>query len=434
VSDPTLLVEGIGKRLTSELTESRRHGLHDIWDELRAAEPRGDAPLRPSEFWALRDISFEVQGGEALGIIGANGAGKSTLLRLLHGLIRPDEGRIAIDGPHSAMLSLGAPFSRVLSGRENIAVAAAIHGVRRADVAELTAAVLEFSELSDEVLDAPMFTYSAGMQLRLGYAIAAQLPAQLILIDEVVAVGDIGFQRKCLAHIRQHLGRGGSVVLVSHDLWMIQALCRRTLVLDSGRIEVEGETNHAISTYLRTARSMQVHVPRFRTDGAGGEEATIAAQGAVQVTSCATPDGRPIANGEDVDVELEATAPDPGTEATWRLDLLTANRQVCLASVRADPADGPLELGPTPTTVRCRLRSLPLLPGTFYLSPHLHDAATGQELLTPTAHWPLEVLSRSTRLDTLAQLAGAGALSTVRSTYVLPDGLDPPPEPDAPRH
>ena len=413
---PTLEVRGLGKRLTSDLVEARRQGIRDIWDELLVRAPEEDRDLRTTEFWALRGIDFEVRPGEAIGIVGFNGAGKSTLLRLLHGLTLPDAGTIQIRGAHTAILNLGAPFSRVLTGRENIVASAAVHGVSRKAMPELVEAVRAFSELDDDVLSAPMTTYSAGMQLRLGYGIAAQLPSDLILVDEVIAVGDIAFQRKCLAHIRRYLEEGGSVVLVSHDLWMIQALCQRCIVLHKGEIQVEGSTNHAISAYLRGARPTSMHVPRQRT--VPDEQEDRQAHTWIEVIDCAStdPDGL-IHNGDDLDITLEMASRDGTVRATWRLDILAANRQVCLATIRPGAEDEEVVLGVEPTIVRWRITDLPMLPGTFYLSPHLHDPVTGDEIGRSDAPHPIEIESRHTRFETLVQFPDAGALSSVHTAY-----------------
>jgi lipopolysaccharide transport system ATP-binding protein len=409
---PVLAVDGLGKRLTSGLSETRRQGIADILSDLRGASAIR-SELRTSEFWALRGISFEVAPGEALGVLGPNGAGKSTLLRVLHGVSRPSEGSVQIRGRHTAMLSLAAPFNRILSGYENIIVSATLHGVPKREMADIVAAVEDFSELDGEVLRAPLTTYSSGMQLRLGYAIAAVLPAELLLVDEVIAVGDLAFQRKCLAHVRRFLGQGGAVVLVTHDLWMVQALCRRAILLDHGAIEAEGPTNHVLSAYLRAARQQQYFVPRDRLgEPAAGDDA------AIEVVSVVGASGGPIRNGDDVLVTIEAGAVGGG-RATWRIDLLTANRQVCIARIRPPVDAEVIDVDGDGCRVTVRLRRLPLLPGSYFVDAHLHDAETGEVLGRSGTPCGLEVVSRHTRLDTLAQLPGAGALSTVEATYEI---------------
>lgn len=412
---PVLEVHGLGKKLTRDLPLARRHGAADIFRELRFADPTPS--LRPGEFWALRDVDFEVGPGEALGVIGHNGAGKSTLLRVLHGLTRPDAGSVTIRGRHAALLDLGAPFNKVLSGRENVTTAAAIHGVPRTKTGELIEAVAEFSELG-AVLDAPMWSYSTGMQMRLGYAIAAQLDAQLLLVDEVIAVGDISFQRKCVAHIRQHLGRGGSLVMVSHDLWMIQTLCQRCLVLSEGRSVDDALPNQAISTYLSQARQGQVFIPRSRT----GFD-VVTPEGPVDavadVVACTGPEGRAPNNGDDLTVDIAVRATGSATSVRWYVDVLTANRQVCVARLRPRDGGDVIEISKTDTKVSLVIARVPLFPGTFYLSVHLEDPSTGEEVGASEMPFAIEVESRHNRMDTLAQFAGA--LSSVNTDYTQPN-------------
>lgn len=409
---PVLAVRGLGKKLARDLSLARRYGLSDILRDLRFGGP---APTtRPGEFWALRDVSFEVWPGEALGVIGHNGAGKSTLLRTLHGISRPDAGSIEICGRHAALLDLGAPFNKVLTGRENIETAAAVHGMQRAEVGSLIDAVADFSELED-VLDAPMWSYSTGMQMRLGYAVAAQLDAPLLLVDEVIAVGDIAFQRKCVSHIRRHLSGGGSLVVVSHDLWMVQALCQRCLVLDEGRVVADGTPNRAISTYLNQARQAQAFAPRPR---AGFTPATprSGSLATVAVRACHGPDSM-LRNGDDMIIELEASTGGPPVAASWYVDLLTANRQVCVARLRPPADTAPLHLSAKVQVVRFVLPGAPLFPGSYYLAAHLDDPVDGAVLGVAEEPFPFEVESRHQRIDTLAQFAGA--LSSVATRYAV---------------
>ena len=408
-----LEVRGLGKKLTRDLALARRHGASDILRDLRFAP--GVEETRSGEFWALRDIDLEVAPGEAVGVIGHNGAGKSTLLRVLHGLTRPDAGSVTVRGRHAALLDLGAPFDKVLSGRENVTVAAAVHGVPRRQIGTLAEAVAEFSELGD-VLDAPMRTYSAGMQMRLGFAIAAQLDAKLLLVDEVITVGDISFQRKCMSHIRRHLGRGGSLVLVSHDLWMVQTLCQRCIVLSEGRIVAEGTANHAISSYMGAARRGQVFVPRAR-QGFTATSAGSAPAARAEVVACRGPDGRPPRNGDDLIIEIEAHGDGSALSAGWYVDVLTPDRQICVARLQPPDTTGHLELSAEPTAIAFTVPKVPLFPGTFFLSVHLLDGATGEEVGASEAPLAIEVESRADRMDTLAQFAGA--LSSVETSYSL---------------
>jgi ABC-type polysaccharide/polyol phosphate transport system ATPase subunit len=206
---------------------------------------KGPDPVR-----ALRDVSLHVRPGETVGLIGRNGAGKSSTLRVLAGIVPPDAGRVEVGGRVVTLLELGAGFSRDFSGRENIELNGALHGLTRAEVAERMEPIVAFSELGS-FIDVPVKTYSAGMFLRLGFAIAAHLDADVLLIDEVLAVGDEAFQRKCLRRISERIALGGTLVLVSHDPSAIERVCERVVVLDAGQVAFDGSTAEGLLFYHR---------------------------------------------------------------------------------------------------------------------------------------------------------------------------------------
>jgi ABC-type polysaccharide/polyol phosphate transport system ATPase subunit len=209
--------------------------------------PRGGGP---EAVRALRDVSLHIRPGETVGLIGRNGAGKSSTLRVLAGIVPPDSGRVEVGGRVVTLLELGAGFSRDFSGRENIELNGALHGLGRAQVDARMDDIIAFSELGSFV-DVPVKTYSAGMYLRLGFAIAAYLDADVLLIDEVLAVGDEAFQRKCLRRIAERIALGGTLVLVSHDPGAIERVCERVVVLDAGEVVFDGPTTEGLLFYHR---------------------------------------------------------------------------------------------------------------------------------------------------------------------------------------
>ena len=204
--------------------------------------------LRPSEFWALRDVSFELRRGECLGLIGANGAGKSTLFSILSGIYGPTAGRVELRGSLQALIALGAGFHPMLSGRENIYINASIFGLTGRQIDRLIDRIIEFSELG-EFIEAPIKTYSSGMLVRLGFSVAAHLDPDILLVDEVLAVGDARFQLKCQRHMHTLINSGKAQMLVSHYMHNIQGLCDRVIWLDKGRIRAEGSADEVTRSY-----------------------------------------------------------------------------------------------------------------------------------------------------------------------------------------
>jgi ABC-type polysaccharide/polyol phosphate transport system ATPase subunit len=209
---------------------------------------RGRGP--GTDVWALREVSFAVEPGEAVGLVGRNGSGKTTLLRLLAGIIKPTAGHVTVGGRVGSLLELGAGFHPDFTGRENVFLNGSIHGLSRKRVREQMDEIVAFAELQD-FIDLPVRTYSSGMAMRLGFAIAAHIEADVLLLDEVFAVGDEAFQRKCFGKIFEFKQRGGTIVFVSHDAAAVEKLCERAILLRAGGLEFDGATHDAILRYHR---------------------------------------------------------------------------------------------------------------------------------------------------------------------------------------
>lgn len=200
-------------------------------------------------FWALRDVSFSVNGGHLLGVIGANGSGKSSLLRLIGGVMRPDEGNVNVSGRIGALLDLGAGFHYDLTGRENVFIAGVLSGLTRKEVKERFDSIVSFAEL-EGVIDNPLRTYSTGMQMRLAFATAVHVEPEVLLIDEVLSVGDLSFQQKCLNRIVQFKQQGCSILLVSHDLSLIKNICEQVIWLKHGMVAAQGAPSEVVRLYI----------------------------------------------------------------------------------------------------------------------------------------------------------------------------------------
>ena len=203
---------------------------------------------RGSEVWALSDVSFVVEPGSAVGLVGRNGSGKTTLLRLLSGIIKPTSGHIAVGGRIGSLLELGAGFHPDMTGRENVYLNGSIHGLPRAAIRERFDEIVSFAGL-EQFIDLPVRTYSSGMYMRLGFAIAAHVAADVLLLDEVFAVGDEAFQRKCVGKIFEFKQAGGTIVFVSHDAASVERLCDRAILLRDGAVSFDGPTHEAIVAY-----------------------------------------------------------------------------------------------------------------------------------------------------------------------------------------
>ena len=249
-------VEGVFKKF-------RRGELHNALRDLIPAVTqrlvRREQPQRLAqrEFWALQDVSFSVRRGEAFGIIGANGAGKSTILKLLTGIMRPTRGSIRAGGRISALIEVSAGFHQDLTGRENIYLNGTILGMTREEIRRRFDAIVDFSGL-EEFIDTPVKRYSSGMFARLGFSVAAHVDPDLLLVDEVLSVGDYLFQRKCIERMNSVIAGGATVVFVSHNLRAVSNLCPRSLLLEKGRVQMVGPTDDVIRTYFRRGQQQRV--------------------------------------------------------------------------------------------------------------------------------------------------------------------------------
>src|SRR5690348_615419 len=230
----------------------------EIYDSLRDLVPalgailfsaRRNGELQKQEFWALQDVSFLVKRGEALGIIGANGAGKSTVLKLLCGILKPTKGTVNIHGRLSALIEVGAGFHPDLTGRENVFLNGAILGMTRAEIRRKFDEIVEFSGLAD-FIDTPVKRYSSGMFARLGFSVAAHVDPDVLIVDEVLSVGDYLFQRKCMERMSAVLQGGATVIFVSHNLRAVTDLCSRALLLSHGRVLADGPAPEVLQRYL----------------------------------------------------------------------------------------------------------------------------------------------------------------------------------------
>ena len=361
-------VDGVSRRFRVHARETRT--LKDLFVQ----RGRGGG----EDIWALRDVTFGVARGEAVGLIGRNGSGKTTLLRLIAGIIKPTAGRVSAEGRVGSLLELGAGFHLDFTGRENVFLNGAIQGLRRAEIRERFDEIVSFAEL-EHAIDRPVRTYSSGMTMRLGFAIAAFLDADILLLDEVFAVGDEAFQRKCFGRIFQFKQDGGTIVFVSHDAAAVERLCERSVLLEHGHVAFDGPTRDAVARYRR-ALADEID-PAERGAGLrewGSGEATIAS---AALLGSQGEERLQFLSGEPFALRVALSSADGVPAPRLQLELrddagtLVAGEAVDLRSLGWAPQA-------RDQVVRFDIDSLPLADGRFHLRLGLTDE-NGERLY----HW-----------------------------------------------
>lgn len=377
-------VDHVSKKFCRSLRRSLWYGLQDMAGELVPWRQNTQPDLRQDEFWALRDVSFRLTRGEALAVIGPNGAGKSTLVKLLSGIIKPDIGSVSRQGRLGTMLQPGNGFSPVLSGRENIYASAAMLGLSHSQTKRSIEDIIGFAELA-EFIDSPVQNYSSGMRARLSYAVAAYLNPNVMLLDEALAVGDAAFRRKCLRHIQSYINSGGSVIVVTHSMPIVEMICTRCLVLNRGIVEFEGEVSEGTKRYFSLLHS-DATSSGMTMSGGDATEQTITGQNLHGQGSAAAPRGSryqdPIRLGSPhIKSELSGEL-DPSQPAVLSLTY-EASRMfenvIAWIEIRRDGhsvAREFLQIDNLPANsgrIRMRLHRLSLLGGTYTLSAGIVD-------------------------------------------------------------
>ena len=328
---------------------------------------------RHTPFHALQDIDFELPRCEGLGIIGENGAGKSTLLKILAGITAPTSGEVGLAGSVASILELGSAFHGELTGRQNIALNAAMFGLDRDQVVERTPGIIEFSELG-HFIDQPVKTYSTGMVMRLGFAIAVQVEPDVLIIDEALSVGDGYFQKKCMVHLKRYVSAGGTLLICSHAMYYISAFCKRALWLRDGRIEALGPTQQVVPRYeaFLDAKSDQ------------GEEAPQIVEAApsapAHIDEVRLLTGPTYRHGGSLELEIRWSCNDPGMAFHLCVGLNRPDELEVASFLSSRSGAGPWT-GATRHAVRLEIPDLPLVKNAFKLyvfllagdALHIHD-------------------------------------------------------------
>lgn len=258
--DVVVSVDGVSKKFCRDLKQALFYGLRDMTAEVLGLRGETNDQLRKNEFWALQDVSFTLKKGEAIALIGRNGSGKSTLLRIIAGLIKPDTGTITVNGQIAPLIALGAGFNPILTGRENIYANMSVLGLTKQQISERFDAVVDFSEVG-EAIDAPVQSYSSGMAARLGFSCAIHTEPDILIIDEVLAVGDVQFRTKCYRRLGELRRKGIAFVLVSHNTNSVLSLCDSAVYLREGVVQSEGKTFEVMRSYENDALGVDIEDP-----------------------------------------------------------------------------------------------------------------------------------------------------------------------------
>ena len=332
------------------------------------------------EFWALNDVSFEVKRGEVLGVIGRNGAGKSTLLKILSRITDPTRGRATIRGRVASLLEVGTGFHLDLTGRENIFLNGAILGMTRAEIKSKFDEIVDFAEI-EKFLDTPVKRYSSGMYVRLAFAIAAHLEPEILIIDEVLAVGDVVFQKKCLGKMQTAASSGRTVLFVSHNMQTVAGLTERAILLRDGRIAAMGRSAEIIEEYLA---SHTAEDPAYRKAPSGSEPEITR----VEVHTSAP--GQVQQYGKPMSLDIEIHAPEPVPNAAVSFHIMTSRNQPVLHVLNLDSEVAMLRSAGT-HRLRCVFPKLRLYPGNYYLNFYFGASEPRRKFEAPHQICPFEV-------------------------------------------
>ncbi len=386
MTEPAILAENLSKRYRI----GQRYSYGTLRDSLMNAVSRAGGRLgrrRDGSFagpdggspyiWALKDVSFTVEPGEVLGIVGHNGAGKTTLLKVLSRVTDPTSGRGEVRGRIGSLLEVGTGFHQELTGRENVYLSGAILGMKRAEIDRKFDQIVAFAEY-EKFIDTPVKRYSSGMQVRLGFSVAAHLDTEILLVDEVLAVGDSAFQKKSLGKMREITREGRTVLVVSHNMALIQGICTRAIMLSQGRVVCEGEPHYVVEQYLKSA-------PVARP---AGSALASSSDGRLRLAFVEFVD--PMGNVLDrvvsgqsfrVRTTLESSNVAGSVGIDIGIDDVAGRRVAVLSNLLVDEE---VRVGPPATEILCDVPDLPLAPGEYNLEVHIMGPGT-LDVLCPNA-------------------------------------------------
>jgi len=394
---PIIEVEAISKLYTlgSIGATSLRESAEMLWARLRGRPSANGTHLTarfapeqvgpvPHSFWALRDISFSVQPGEVIGLIGQNGAGKSTLLKILSRITEPTKGRAILRGRVASLLEVGTGFHPELSGRDNIYLNGAILGMKHAEISRKFDEIVDFAEVED-FIDTPVKRYSSGMHLRLAFAVAAHLEPEILLVDEVLSVGDAIFQKKCLGKMGDVARQGRTVLVVSHNMASVLSLCQRAVLLKYGTVHRVGPVQEIVHAYLETSKPEEVVALSDRHDREG--------DGSVRYESIAIENadgGSIIRTGSRCKVTIRYKSSKPVRQARFLLTIYDLTH-VSMFQLDSEATGGLPDVLPAEGTVVCDTDPLGITPGRCYVNLDLIHGHQMADRITYAAYFDVEV-------------------------------------------
>ena len=406
--NPAISIKSLSK--CYKLGTIGRHTLADecqyLWHKIRGRDPRAHmakigrqkgvpgqgAEAEDGRFWALKDATFDVAAGEVVGIIGRNGAGKSTLLKLLTRITEPTSGEAEINGRVASLLEVGTGFHPELTGRENVFMNGTILGMKRREIEAKFDEIVAFSEL-EQFIDTPVKRYSSGMYVRLAFAVAAHLEPEILLIDEVLAVGDAEFQKKCLGKMGEVARAGRTVLFVSHNMPAVQNLCGRAVVIDHGRVALDGAPEKAIAHYIEACGANRGSEYRRGPETVPAGAAAWVEAARIENGSGETAGGIPMGEGFAVKLRVRARQPVENIMAAVAIADAMGTRLCGINSRDVAGATWSLGAGELLEVV-CRVPRMNLLPGAYSVNVGLQRAASREPLDFIAGALPLEVLPK----------------------------------------
>ncbi len=370
-----------------------KHRISTALNRLRPAQPATNAPKR--EFRALDNVSFEVSQGEVIGLIGANGAGKSTILKLMAGITRPTSGQVEMRGRVGSLIELGAGFHPELSGRENVFLNGQLMGMSRKQIGERYDQIVEFAELQS-FMDTPVKYYSSGMYARLGFAVAAHMDPGILLVDEVLSVGDASFQRKSLERMLALVRSGKTVVFVSHNLYAVEHVCNNVIWIEHGRIRSKGRARDIVKEYLTFDENKllgeQIRNPHYNDD-LGIDE--------VQLLNCEGKSVSEFLTGDDIEVVIQYTTTEPLNGARFSVGIVDGRGLLFEARMLMDGHSVDISTGTG--TLACRFQNVPLTPGVYAVGGEIWGP-NGYDVILPWTEWTrFRIINLNTHLSSFTE-------------------------------